>query len=222
MPLWNRFFERGKYTMVAQPLNFTSIKNASTSPDPMAAIQEKVQACMQCGTCTGSCANAFAMDLTPRQLWRLVQLGQKEDIFNSKTFYLCSACYYCTLRCPRGLPLTETISALKRLAAAEGIRRYRQSSNFYRTFMDTVRRYGRLREMEFMNRYFLSMKNPLFPLNVCRHGAKAHEKKKSSLSRHRSCSVKGGSTGSFKRLKSWRENHEIYLLSGLLPRGNRP
>ena len=30
--------------------------------------------------------------------------------------------------------------------------------------MDTVRRYGRVREMEFMNRYFLSMKNPVLPL----------------------------------------------------------
>ena len=26
-------------------------------------IQEKVQSCMQCGTCSGSCANSFAMDL---------------------------------------------------------------------------------------------------------------------------------------------------------------
>lgn len=167
--------------MSAQPLDFTRHENESGSPDPMAAVQEKVQACMQCGTCTGSCANSFAMDLTPRQLWRLVQLGQKEDIFKSQTFYLCSACYYCTLRCPRGLPLTETISALKRLAAAEGIQKYRQSSNFYRTFMTTVRRYGRLREMEFMNRYFLSMKNPFFPLKFVSMGLKLMKKRKVPL-----------------------------------------
>ena len=134
------------------------------SRDLMAEIQTKIQACMQCGTCTGSCPNAFAMDLTPRQLWRLAQLGEKEAIFKSLTFYLCSACYMCTLRCPRGLPLTETMSALKRIAAAEGMTPSRQSTNFYRAFMDTVRRYGRVREMEFMNRYFLSMKNPLVPL----------------------------------------------------------
>lgn len=153
----------------------------SQSPDLLAAIQQKVQACMQCGTCTGSCANSFAMDLTPRQLWRLVQLGEKEEIFNSKTFYLCSACYYCTLRCPRGLPLTETMSALKRLAAFEGIDKYRQSANFYRTFMDTVRRYGRVREMEFINRYFLSMKNPVFPLGFASVGMKLMRKGKIPL-----------------------------------------
>lgn len=148
--------------------------------DLMAEIQDKVQACMQCGTCTGSCTNSFAMDLTPRQLWRLAQLGEKEEIFNSKTFYLCSACYYCTLRCPRGLPLTETMGALKRLAAAEGMDKYKQSSNFYKTFMDTVRRYGRVREMEFINRYFLSMKNPFFPLGFAAVGLKLMKKGKIS------------------------------------------
>jgi heterodisulfide reductase subunit C len=149
--------------------------------DLLAAVQEKVQACMQCGTCSGSCANSFAMDLTPRQLWRLAQLGEKEEIFNSKTFYLCSACYYCTLRCPRGLHLTEAMAALKRLAAAEGIERYKQSANFYRTFMDTVRRYGRVREMEFMNRYFMSMKNPFFPLGYASLGIKLMKKGKVSV-----------------------------------------
>jgi heterodisulfide reductase subunit C len=149
--------------------------------DLLAAVQEKVMACMQCGTCSGSCANSFAMDLTPRQLWRLAQLGEKEEIFNSKTFYLCSACYYCTLRCPRGLPLTEAMGDLKRLAASEGIARYKQSANFYRTFMDTVRRYGRVREMEFMNRYFLSMKNPFFPLGYASLGLKLMKKGKISV-----------------------------------------
>jgi heterodisulfide reductase subunit C len=144
----------------------------------MGAIQEKILACMQCGTCSGSCANAFAMDLTPRQIWRLAQLGDKEAIFKSKTFYICSACYYCTLRCPRGLPLTETMGALKRLAAAEGIQMYKQSINFYRAFMDTVRRYGRLREMEFMNRYFFSMKNPVLPLGFASLGLKLMAKGK--------------------------------------------
>jgi len=158
--------------------------NATTDhgeSDAMAEIQETVQACMQCGTCTGSCANAFAMDITPRQMWRLAQLGEIDEILNSKTFYLCSACYYCTLRCPRGLPLTETISALKRLAAKRDFKKHRQSANFYRTFMDTVKRYGRVRETEFINRYFLSMKNPFFPLGFTAIGLKLMKKRKLSL-----------------------------------------
>ncbi|MFH0844507.1 MAG: 4Fe-4S dicluster domain-containing protein [Pseudomonadota bacterium] len=167
--------------MTAQNLAPPSQHQQSFSEKLMAKIQENVQTCMQCGTCSGSCPNSFAMDLTPRQVWRLAQLGELDGIFKSKTFYLCSACYYCTLRCPRGLHLTENMSALKRLAAHRGLDKYKQSSNFYRTFMDTVRRYGRVREMEFINRYFLSMKNPFFPLGFASVGIKLMKKRKVPL-----------------------------------------
>ena len=61
--------------------------------DDLAPIRDMVQACIQCGTCTGSCPNAFAMDRTPRQMWRLVLTDRQESIFSSQTFSLCSACY---------------------------------------------------------------------------------------------------------------------------------
>jgi heterodisulfide reductase subunit C len=140
--------------------------------DPMPAIWEKVRACMQCGTCTASCGSSNAMDYTPRQMWRMVQLGMKEDLFNSRTFWLCSSCYYCTLRCPRGLPLTETIGALKRMAIGEGRFRDKKSPLFYKTFMNTIRRYGRVREMELMARYFLSLRNPVVPVGFTPLGVK--------------------------------------------------
>jgi heterodisulfide reductase subunit C len=184
-----------------QSLDVTSQPHEAHSAYLMAEIQDKVQACMQCGTCSGSCANSVAMDLTPRQLWRLAQLGEKEEIFNSTTFYLCSACYYCTLRCPRGLPLTDTMGALKRLAAAEGIEKYKQSSNFYKTFMDTVRRYGRVREAEFMNRYFYSMKkNPFLPFGFASVGMKLMKKRKIPLEMPKLFG-KGRFDGLFRKVK---------------------
>jgi heterodisulfide reductase subunit C len=132
--------------------------------DPLAPIREKVSACIQCGTCTGSCPNAFAMDLTPRQLWYNVLMGEKETIFHSKTFSLCSVCYYCTLRCPRGLPLTAAMSALKQLSVKENPELYKMGIRFYQNFLESVRRHGRVREMEFMTLFFLSMMNPFLPL----------------------------------------------------------
>ena len=124
-------------------------------------IREMVQACIQCGTCSGSCPNEFAMDLTPRKMWRLVIMGQSEKIFASRTFTLCSACYTCSLRCPRGLPLTDAMAGLKRIAARENLTPYRRSTLFYKTFMESVRRHGRVREMEFMTRYFAAVRNPM-------------------------------------------------------------
>lgn len=130
----------------------------------LAPAREMLQTCIQCGTCTASCASSYAMDYTPRQIWHMVRLGLKEDVLNSKTLWLCSTCYSCTLRCPRELPLTETIGTLKRLAVQEGIQGYKESRNFYRAFMETVRRYGRSDEVEIMVRYFLST-NPLMALD---------------------------------------------------------
>ncbi len=151
------------------------------SVEDLVPIQEMVRACIQCGTCTGSCPNAFAMDRTPRQMWRMVLTGRKEAIFSSQTFALCSACYQCTLRCPRGLALTEAIGRLKQIAAREKIALYKKSVRFYESFLSSVRRHGRVREMEFMTLYFLSMKSPFLPLKFSGLGMRLMGKGKVSL-----------------------------------------
>lgn len=125
--------------------------------------------CIQCGTCSASCPSAHAMDLTPRQMWRMVQLGLTEEVLHSKTMWLCSLCYTCHVRCPRGIPLTETIVKLKQLALREGIVEWPESTAFYRAFADVMRRYGRVRELEFMVRYFLAT-NPLDALGYAKLG----------------------------------------------------
>ena len=153
----------------------------NSPPDTLGPVKDMVRACIQCGTCTGSCPNTFAMDMTPRMLWRMVLLDQKEEIFKSRTFTLCSACYYCTLRCPRGLPLTEAMGKLKQIAAREDLKPYKKSIRFYKSFMDSVRRHGRVHEMEFMTLYFLSLKNPFVPLKFTPLGMKLMGKRKVSV-----------------------------------------
>jgi heterodisulfide reductase subunit C len=130
--------------------------------ETVAPDREKLLTCIQCGTCTASCPTAYAMDYTPRQLWRLVQVGLRDEALHSRTFWLCTNCYSCTIRCPRGIALTETMAALKRLAIAENVKGKEKEnvSRFYRAFMETVRRHGRNYEPEFLLRYFFST-NPL-------------------------------------------------------------
>jgi len=144
-------------------------------------VRKMLQACIQCGTCTGSCPNAAAMDVTPRYMWRLVLMGDADRIFHTSTFALCSTCYTCALRCPRGLPLTDAMSALKQIAAAENLALYKSGSRFYAAFMESVRRHGRVREMEFMTLYFLSMKNPLVPLKFIPLGMRLMAKGKIAI-----------------------------------------
>ncbi|MFO7718258.1 MAG: 4Fe-4S dicluster domain-containing protein [Thermodesulfobacteriota bacterium] len=134
-------------------------------------LHTMVQACMQCGTCSASCPNSAFMDLTPRQIWRLVLYEQFEAIWATRTFWLCSNCYTCTLRCPRGLPLTEAVNTLKRLAPRDTLQHRRQAA-FYDVFMDSVRRYGRVPEMDMMLHYFWAMRDPRVPLAFTPLGTK--------------------------------------------------
>jgi heterodisulfide reductase subunit C len=153
---------------------------AMVDPD-LTAIRDMLQTCIQCGTCTASCPNEFAMDATPRRLWRMVLMGRQEAVFASRTFSLCSSCYYCTLRCPRGLPLTEAMAALKRAAARQGLKSCRAGIHFSHAFVDSVRRHGRVREMEFMALYLARMKSPLLPLRFAPLGLKLMRKGKVPL-----------------------------------------
>lgn len=130
----------------------------------LAPARETLRTCIQCGTCTASCGSAYAMDYTPRQIWHMARLGMVDEILNSKTLWLCSTCYACTLRCPRELPLTETIGTLKRMAIQANIRKHKESRSFYHAFTETIRRHGRSDEVELMVRYFVTT-NPLMALD---------------------------------------------------------
>ena len=141
-------------------------------------VRGMIQACIQCGTCSGSCPNEFAMDHTPRHLWRMVMMGCEAEIFDTQTFALCSSCYTCTLRCPRGLPLTQAMAALKQAAVRQGSPLYRKSALFYQSFLQSVRNHGRVREMEFMTLYFARLGHPLVPFRFASLGIKLMRKGK--------------------------------------------
>lgn len=135
-------------------------QNDSAAERLLESIRKNMRACMQCGTCSASCPNSHAMDLTPRQMWRMVLCGMEDEVLASNTFFLCSSCYCCTLRCPRGLPLTESVAALKRLAVLKDAPGARRHATFYNYFVDNIRRHGRVREADLMARYLIAAKSP--------------------------------------------------------------
>jgi heterodisulfide reductase subunit C len=144
------------------------MKSSPTTGSPLqpakafAALRHQLQACMQCGACSASCPNAFAMDQPPRMLWQRIIRG-RQPVLSSHTFALCSACYMCTLRCPRGLPLTEAMATLKQLAAAQHQPGARIEHAFHASFLQSVRQHGRVSETGFMTRFFLTAGSPLLP-----------------------------------------------------------
>ena len=81
---------------------------------------ENVWACYQCGNCSAGCPLAFAMELLPNQVIRLLHLGQAEDVFRSNTVWLCASCLTCMTRCPRGVDLSRINEAIRHMAVRLG------------------------------------------------------------------------------------------------------
>ncbi len=77
---------------------------------------ERIIACYQCGTCSGSCPTASAMDYNPRRILHMLRLGLGERVLRSQAIWLCTSCYSCTARCPREIKISDTMLNLRRLA----------------------------------------------------------------------------------------------------------
>lgn len=82
---------------------------------------ETLPSCYQCGKCSAGCPMAFAMDLLPNQIIRLVQLGLEEDIAKSKTIWTCASCLTCAVRCPKGVDLSKIMEALRLITLRKNI-----------------------------------------------------------------------------------------------------
>ncbi len=68
--------------------------------------------CMQCGTCSAGCTGREVMELLPRQVMRLIQLGSAQAL-HCRSIWVCSTCLLCTARCPRGIDLARLMEALR-------------------------------------------------------------------------------------------------------------
>jgi heterodisulfide reductase subunit C len=64
---------------------------------------------------------SFAMDILPRQVIRLTQLGMEGEIGESKAIWLCAACITCAARCPRGCDFSRVMEALRLLTLRKNV-----------------------------------------------------------------------------------------------------
>jgi len=115
--------------------------------DVIEAGGKKAHLCFQCGTCTAGCPTVYAMDYTPRQIMRMVNLGMKEQVLKSGTIWLCASCFTCQTRCPRGVEITSVMGALKSIAIKEGIEvADKKGPVFHNSFIEVAMDHGRLSE----------------------------------------------------------------------------
>ncbi|SFH02512.1 heterodisulfide reductase subunit C [Desulfotomaculum arcticum] len=75
--------------------------------------------CMQCGICSAGCTGRGYMDRSPRQIVRMIQMGDFKTL-SSKSAWVCSTCLICTARCPRGIDIARLMEALRVISQRQG------------------------------------------------------------------------------------------------------
>ena len=73
---------------------------------------EKIDLCFQCGACSSGCPMTQEMDYLPSKVIRMTQLGLEEAL-DSKTIWVCTTCFNCEVRCPRGIDIANVMEALR-------------------------------------------------------------------------------------------------------------
>lgn len=111
--------------------------------------------CIQCGTCGGSCPSAEDMDHTPRQIFAMIRADMREQVLRSNTPWYCVSCYFCTVRCPQEVHITDVMYTLKSMAIREKLYDDSTAPDFSQTFIGYIESYGRSFEFGLATRHNL-------------------------------------------------------------------
>lgn len=79
-----------------------------------------LRACLQCGTCTGSCPSGRRTAWRIRQIFLRTITGLREEALSSDDLWNCTTCYTCQERCPRKVRSTDIVRVLRNIAVKEG------------------------------------------------------------------------------------------------------
>lgn len=122
----------------------------------------RLEMCIQCGTCGGSCPSSADMDHTPRMLFAMLRAGMREAALKSNTPWICVSCYHCVVRCPQNVHIADVMYTLKGMAIEARLFQDSTAPDFSQTFVDMVEEYGRGYEFGLATRHYLKH----FPLRL--------------------------------------------------------
>lgn len=119
---------------------------------------EKISACYQCYRCTNGCPVVIDMDVFPHRIIRYIILGDRDKVLKSKAIWQCLQCATCSVRCPNDIDIAHVFDTLRRVSIEEGMAIDTDIWRFDRLFLESVKRHGRLYEIEAIMRYKLEKK----------------------------------------------------------------
>jgi len=86
----------------------------------MDAGAETLALCFQCGTCTGACPSGRRTPYRIRQIVRKSVMGFKDEVISDDSLWMCTTCYECQERCPRGIKIVDIVKIARNYAAKAG------------------------------------------------------------------------------------------------------
>ena len=114
-----------------------------------------LEMCIQCGTCGGSCPSGPDMDHTPRNLFAMIRAGMRDQVLRSNAPWFCVSCYYCMVRCPQDIHVTDVMYTLKRMSVKSNLFDESASPDFSKTFIFWVENFGRSFELGLMSQHMI-------------------------------------------------------------------
>ncbi len=115
----------------------------------------RLQMCIQCGTCGGSCPSGADMDHSPRQLFAMIRADMEPEVLASNTPWYCVSCYFCMVRCPQEIHIPDIMYALKGMAIKANLYEEHVASDLADSFVGYVEHYGRSFEFGLATRHYL-------------------------------------------------------------------
>ena len=119
---------------------------------------EWVKMCMQCGVCAGSCPLGNAWEHPPQEIFMMIRAGKREAVLSSDSMWMCTSCYNCISRCPRGLPITHIMHGLAHYAQRLGlVPKNQPTQKFAQMFWQNLNKKGRVNELKLgLSLYFMN------------------------------------------------------------------
>jgi len=144
----------------------------------------EIKKCIQWGRAAAAARSATSWITGPESLFSLIRAGFRDEVLRSNTIWICSSCYTCAVRCPKGHQdhgrHVRPQAPRRQGGESEGQKAVVLSRNFARM----VNTYGRNHETELMTRYIIEAE-PHHAFNFVPQGWRLFSNRRLPLMPHR-------------------------------------